>query len=120
MNHGISKHDLLVIRTILISTCSNIDKVCLFGSRATGKFGSTSDIDLVLYGDISERESSRLNTHFQESSIAHKVYIVVYQAISYPPLKKHIDVAAMLLFTRKDLYGEQDLATSLAPKVAAK
>ena len=111
MNHGIKKHDLRAIRTILISTCSNIDKVCLFGSRATGEFGSTSDIDLVLYGDISERESGRLNTHFQESSIAHKVDMVVYHSIDYPPLKKHIDVAARLLFTRKDLYGEQNIAT---------
>ena len=106
MKHGISKRDLLTIRSILISTCSNIDKVCLFGSRATGEFNSSSDIDLVLYGDISERTNDRLITRFQESSITHKVDIVTYQAINYPPLKDHIDAVAKTLFTSKTLYNQ--------------
>ena len=105
MNHGISKRDLLAIRSILISTCSNIDKVGLFGSRATGEFSPSSDIDLVLYGDISERTNNRLVTRFQESSITHKVDVVTYQAISYPAFKSNIDDNAKTLFTSTALYG---------------
>ena len=106
MNHGIRAEDLLAIKAILISVCANIEKVELFGSRATGQFNQTSDIDLVLYGNISERQSDRLYTSFQESMIAHEVDIVTYQGISYPPLKQHIDAVAKTLFTRAALYGQ--------------
>ena len=60
MDHGIQENYLESIKNILAENCQNIDKVCLFGSRATGNFTKTSDIDLVLYGYISEQESDRL------------------------------------------------------------
>ena len=106
MNHGIRTKDLLIIKAILISVCRDIEKVALFGSRATGRFNQTSDIDLVLYGDISEHASNRLYTCFHESMIAHEVDLVTYQDIRYPPLKRHIDAVAKVLFTRASLYEE--------------
>ena len=106
MNHGIRAKDLLIIKTILINVCRDIEKVALFGSRATGQFSQTSDIDLVLYGDISESYSDRLYTRFHESMIPHEVDLVTYQDIKHPPLKRHIDAVAKVLFTRASLYEE--------------
>lgn len=104
MSHGIEEKDLRAIRNILASNCQNIEKVCLFGSRATGHFKSTSDIDLVLYGNISEQESDRLYTCFHESMIPHKVDITTYQQVTYPPLKRHIDEVVKPLFSNGQLY----------------
>ena len=106
MNHGITQNDLQTIKNILASNCQNIEKVCLFGSRATGRFTKTSDIDLVLYGDISEQESDRIYTCFYESMIPHKVDIVAYQHIAHPPLKKQIDKEMKRLFSNEQLYGK--------------
>lgn len=106
MNHGIKASDLQTMKNILASNCQNIEKVCLFGSRATGRFTKTSDIDLVLYGDISEQESDRIHTCFYESMIPHKVDIITYQHIAYPPLKKHIDKVEKRLFSNEQLYGK--------------
>lgn len=106
MNHGIEENVLQSIRNILAGNCQNIDKICLFGSRATGQFTKTSDIDLVLYGDISEQQTDRLYTCFHESMIPYKVDVTAYQHVTYPPLKRHIDDVVKLLFSREQIYGK--------------
>ncbi len=104
MNHGIQQQHLNTIRDILQNTCAHIDRVDLFGSRATGKFRETSDIDLAIHGDISEEEGDRLYTRFFESMIPHKIDVTVYGHVSYPPFKRHIDAVAKTLFTNEQIY----------------
>ena len=107
MKHGIKPQYLQSIRDILRGNCAAIERVGLFGSRATGTFTRVSDIDLVLYGNISERDGDRLYTCFLESMIPHKVDITLYEHISYPPLKRHIDFVAKALFTKRQIYEGQ-------------
>ena len=108
IDHGLSKAQLLSIKNILNQCTSRIDRVSLFGSRAKGTYKNYSDIDLVLYGDISDRQVDRLWTDFYESNLPYKVDINAYQSISYPPLKRHIDHFSRTLFTKNDLKrGEQ-------------
>ena len=104
MNHGLSHSELEVIKKIIIENSQNIDSVGLFGSRATGLYKANSDIDLVLYGEVTEQESARLYTCFLESLLPYKVDIEAYQSITYEPFRSHIDQFARLLFTREDLY----------------
>ncbi len=104
MDHGLSDFYLDVIRKILKKNCNNIDSVALFGSRATGHYRPESDIDFVIYGDITEQENDHLYTCFLESTIPYKVDLTAYNHITYPPLKKHIDKFSKTLFTRQELY----------------
>ena len=50
INHGLQEQQLEIIKDICRKFANCIDKVSLFGSRATGSYKSYSDIDLVVYG----------------------------------------------------------------------
>lgn len=108
MNHGIPTAHLEQIKNILKNNCKSIEKVGLFGSRATGCFTKNSDIDLVLYGNVSEQETARLLTCFHESLLPHKVDIASYQHITFPALKQHIDDFGQELFSKETLYGKKE------------
>ena len=90
-DHGLSDAELTTIKAILAGYRRKIDKACLFGSRACGQYKAYSDIDLVLYGNLQEREVDRIYTLFDDSSLG--------------LLKRHIDAMAKVLFTRQEIRG---------------
>jgi len=102
--HGLSSKHLEMIKTILQPWGAQIDRVALFGSRATGQYRDNSDIDLVIYGEIDDKSINRLWTLFNESSLPYKVDIIAYHLIEYPPFRSHIDEVNQTLFTRADLF----------------
>ncbi len=102
-SHGLNDVQLKVIKSTLAPYSNKIEKIGLFGSRATGTARENSDIDMVVYGDISEQEVRRFYTLFMESSLPIKVDVVAYNLIAYPPLKEHIDNNIKILFTKQDL-----------------
>lgn len=93
-----AERDLL--REILATACDRIERVAVFGSRASGKQRPNSDLDLVLYGSADEAVCARLQTLFQESRLPFSVDVKSYDSINYPPLRAHIDAAARTLFVR--------------------
>ena len=101
--HGLSISQLQTLKTILNQCPFVIEKVSIFGSRATATYKSYSDIDLVLYGSISESGIDRLWTLFNESNLPYKVDINAYHLTHYPPLKRHIDQFGKVLFTQDEL-----------------
>ena len=96
-----------LLRDILATSGDRIDRVAVFGSRATGRYRPNSDLDLVLYGSADAAVCDRLWTLFQESPLPFSVDVVSYAAIDSPPLRTHIDAVARPLFVRTD--------TGLAP-----
>jgi len=86
-------------------------------SRLTrgGNGARNSDIDLVLYGELAERDIDRLWTLFDDSALSMLVDIVAYSSDSYPPLRRHIDAAAVPLFTRADLTTAGSADTARPP-----
>lgn len=107
-DHGLSDAELTTIKAILADYWQKIDKACLFGSRACGQYKTYSDIDLVLYGNLQEREVDRIYTLFDDSSLGLRVDVQAYQHIQYPPLKRHIDTMAKVLFTRQEIKEERE------------
>ena len=101
--HGLSQNELLLISKILMPFSEKIEKVGIFGSRATKQYTDYSDIDLVLYGDLTPQETARLNTLFDESNLGLKVDLINYKDIKHPSLLQHIDSCAKVLFTQKQL-----------------
>jgi predicted nucleotidyltransferase len=102
--HGLSGETLEQIRCILRPFADSIDRVGIFGSRATGRMRPQSDIDLVIYGPIDQMTIDRLWTLFSESSLEYSVDVVGYDLISHPPLKQHIDAVEKTLFQKTDLF----------------
>ena len=70
---GLSAAQQDVLREILNAEGKGVERVAVFGSRATGRQRPNSDLDLVLYGDIDEAVCARLWTLFQESSLPFSV-----------------------------------------------
>lgn len=97
--HGISSRDLNIMAKELTPYQERILRVGLFGSRATGRFTTHSDIDLVLFGNLSPGDIMRISTQFQESSISLPVDVCAYTMID-DDLRQHIDRALKLLWSR--------------------
>jgi uncharacterized protein len=109
-NHWLTDKQLNTIVEILKPYAHKIDFVKLFGSRATGNYQPNSDIDLVIYGNLTEQEQDRIFTLFQDSSLSLTVDIVIYHLINYQPLKIHTDEVSCLLFTQEDLLKIKDFS----------
>ena len=96
--YGLSKHQIKLIHDVLKPYCDKIEKVGLFGSRATNTFRDNSDIDLVLYGaSLCEADIDRLHTLFEETILPYSVDVTAYHLIDYLPLKQHIDAVIVEL-----------------------
>ena len=102
-DHGISRRQLDCLRGILSPFAAGIERVVVFGSRASGKYRPDSDIDLALYGSVEEKTVDRLHTLFMDSSLPLKVNILAYALIAHPPLLRHIDAEGKTLFAREEL-----------------
>lgn len=103
LNHGLKQKYLDTLRSVLLPFSERIEKVGLFGSRATGLYRSNSDIDLVVYGLIDEKTIDRIFTLLEDSNLPFKTDIQAYDLVKYLPLKKHIDTNMVLLFTHEQL-----------------
>ncbi len=106
LNHGLSTKQLNTLRSILLPFSEKIDRVGLFGSRATGLYRPNSDIDLVIYGSLDEKTMDRIFTLLNDSNLPIKIDLQVYDLITYLPLKDHIDNNMLLLFTHDQFIDE--------------
>ena len=103
IDHGLTEQQLEIIRRILAQFADKIDRVDLFGSRAQGTHRPNSDVDLVVRGNIDEKTADRLWTLFNESSLALKVDVLVYEQVKKAALRKHMDLVNLPLFMQSDL-----------------
>jgi len=101
-NHGLTPAQLDRIKEILAPFAERLDRVVLFGSRASGTYRPSSDIDLALYGQIEEKDVDRLHSLFMESNLPVRVDVVKYQTINSVALKQHIEQAGVTLFEKED------------------
>jgi predicted nucleotidyltransferase len=83
------KHRNAIIE--ILSSCSRVERVVLFGSRAMGTFTTTSDVDLALFGDeLTLTDHANLAEAVDELSIAQQVDILLYKSIKNEKLLEHI------------------------------
>jgi predicted nucleotidyltransferase len=101
---GLSPTVIATLSKILQAFMPPITAVGVFGSRAQGTHRPHSDIDLVLYGELSHAQESALRLALEESTLPTKVDVVVYPHITEPGLKAHID-AVMRPFLPKSAMG---------------
>lgn len=101
--HGLTIKQLNTLRLILQPFLQQIEQVGLFGSRATGLYRPNSDIDIVIYGPLTEETINRLAILFNDSNLAVKIDVQAYDLISSKLLKEHIDSNMLLLFTSQQL-----------------
>ena len=103
IDHGLSKRELFILRNILKLYHSKIDTVGIFCSRANGEFKPWSDIDLVLFGNLQEKDVARICTLLDDSSLGLSIDVLAYPHVHYPPLKRHIDENTKQLFSSSEI-----------------
>ena len=92
-----------IVENVLKLFADSIDRVAVCGSRALGTARPASDIDLALFGTLSEAEAARIWTLFDQSALAVNVDIADYSRLAPSSFKRHIDAVAKTLFTREQL-----------------
>lgn len=94
---GLTARQIQKVRRVLEPFQGDIQRVAVFGSRATGLWRVGSDLDLVVFGPISARQIDRIWTAFDESDLSITVDIVAYDHIKNARLLDHIDHEALPL-----------------------
>lgn len=76
----------------ILSTNPRINRAVLFGSRAMGTHTTTSDVDIVLFGDeLTLNDHSELAEAIAELTIPQRVDILLYRTIRNNNLLGHIE-----------------------------
>jgi len=100
MEYGLSDNTITILFSI-IKKYHGIKQVILYGSRAKGNFRTGSDIDITLKTDNSFTYDDLLNvtSDFDDSDIPYFLDVSIYDKLSNPDLKAHIDRVGKVLYS---------------------
>ena len=100
MDHGLSDRTLATLDSIF-RKYPGIQQAILYGSRAKGNFRKGSDIDLTLKtdGTFTRTDLLRIAGDFDDSDMPYFVDVSIYEKLSNPDLKAHIDRVGKVLYS---------------------
>jgi len=88
---GLDKEDVGLIKTVFLKF-DQIEKVLIYGSRAKGSQKPSSDIDFTLLGkNINLSVQLEIESELNELLLPYKFDVSLYDKISNPDFKDHID-----------------------------
>ncbi len=85
----------------LFAAYPELNKVILYGSRATGKATPRSDIDLATVGIVDDHWLGRLALDIEDMPIPQKCDLTAYESIRYTRFKRHIDTFGITIYEKK-------------------
>ena len=100
MQYGLSDTTTNTLNSIF-QKYSGINQVVLYGSRAKGNFKTGSDIDLTIKTDESFTHDDLLDimNDFDDSDMPYFVDVSIYEKLTNPDLKAHIDRVGKVLYS---------------------
>ena len=101
MQYGLS-HETLCILNSIFSRYQDVKQAILYGSRAKGNYRNGSDIDVALKTGVNFTFTDllRLGNDFDDSYLPYFVDVSIYDDISNPDLKTHIDKVGKVIYSR--------------------
>jgi type I restriction enzyme S subunit len=94
------EHRQAIIETLAANP--KVERIVLFGSRATGTFTLTSDVDLALFGDdLTLSDQAALAEAVAELSVPQRVDILIYHRIESQALREEIRKHGVEWFARE-------------------
>ena len=99
MKYGLPDRTLVTLDGIF-GKYPGIRQAVLYGSRAKGNYRKGSDIDISLKTDsaFTRRDLLRIAGDFDDSDMPYFVDVSVYDQLSNPLLKAHIDRVGKILY----------------------
>jgi predicted nucleotidyltransferase len=100
MEYGLSKKNLDTLNAIFLKY-PGIKQAIIYGSRAKGNYRNGSDIDLTLKIDdgFFRTDLLRIGNDFDDSDMPYFVDVSIYDKISNPDLKAHIDRVGKVIYS---------------------
>ena len=99
-NNGLTA-DVLLSITKTFEKVPRIHGATLFGSRAKGTHKPYSDVDIVLYGDLSFTEVESIIVDLDELPFVYKFDVVAYGLIKNPELQQHIERVGIRIYEKQ-------------------
>ena len=92
MQYGLTDRTIKTINSIF-QKYSGIEQVILYGSRAKGNYRNGSDIDMAFKTNetFTFTDLLRIGNDFDDSDIPYFADVSIYDKLSNPDLKDHID-----------------------------
>lgn len=91
------------LQSVFVPFADKIDIVGVYGSRAQGRARPGSDVDLVIYGSVTENDVARMQMNLDESDLSIFADVVAYEKIAQSSLREQIDKWMKPLFHRQEL-----------------
>ena len=100
MEFGLSEETLSALK-IIFRKYPGIKQAVLYGSRAKGNYRRGSDIDLSLItsDSFTFTDLLRIGNDFDDSDIPYFIDVSIYDKLSNPDLKSHIDRVGKILYS---------------------
>lgn len=90
--------------TEVVHRYTDVDRVLLFGSRATGNFKSYSDIDLAVCGDkLSDKDFTQLWNELDALPLVFKLDVLHLERLQNESLKKKILSEGKVFYQKRPL-----------------
>ncbi len=100
---GLDLEDVLGIQNALLKQ-PEIERVILYGSRAMGNYKPYSDIDISLVGqEVTLDTVFRLEEDLEDLYLPQRFDISIYNRITDPAFKAHIDTKGLEFFRKPAL-----------------
>ena len=101
MEFGLSEKTFTTLHSIF-RKYPGIEKVVLYGSRANGNCRRGSDIDLTLKIDdtFTHTDLLHITGDFDDSDMPYFIDVSIYDKLSNPELKAHIDRVGKVLYSK--------------------
>ena len=100
MKSGLSRDELVRICAIL-ETVPGVKKAVLFGSRAMGLARSSSDIDIMLYGDdLKMRDIMQMHSLLEETDLPYQFDLIRHDAKNVA-LLEHVKQYGKIIFQKE-------------------
>ncbi len=98
---GLSAEVIQRIQSVFRSF-EEVEKVILFGSRATGNFRPNSDIDIALKGEhLSNRTLLNIESQLDDLLLPVKFDLFIFHQISNPDFIENINSTGIEIYTSK-------------------
>jgi predicted nucleotidyltransferase len=86
----------------MLSVNPRVERIVLFGSRATGNFTPSSDVDIALFGDqLSLSDQAALSENMAARPMPQQVDLLIFHRLENEQLREHIRSRGVEWFSRK-------------------
>ena len=102
MKYGLSDTTIEKIDAVLASF-PEVNKVVLYGSRATGSYKPSSDIDLTMHGaDLPSALRGTMADKLDDLLLPYMIDLSVFAELKHPELEAHIQRVGVVFYERDD------------------